>query len=276
LNYELEIQPIFVQNGPAGNIAVLSNYSSELPLFEAATQKVYAQAGIRVVWDAPVTYTNSAFYTLDGTGYGGGQGGTILQMQALVETPGHSQSANPQTLNLYFTGANGGVLGTSDQSTNWVDPLSFDSVTFKNGGTVSESVFNSLSGNYSLTTTPHEIGHVLGLNHDVVLSGPPYYSTTPLTFASGNLMYAGLLGATTLGSIWNGTTGVGILSANDVALLRLNTQLVLSSPGFSYDYSTGNVSAVPEPSEYALAAGLLAGLYAIGRKWKTRGAASGK
>ena len=269
LDKVLVVQPIFLQNGPGGNIAVQSNYLSQLPLFEQAAQKVYAQAGVRIVWNSPVTFVNSTNYTIN----------TFNQVDSLVAAYGGGLGS---PLNVFFTGPNATYNGVSQQSAN-VDKSFSSNVDYKNGSTISESVFNSGSGHFSLLTLPHEMGHSLGLDHDAILSatepsGYNYpasvsYSGTELAQGSNNLMYAyqSAYGVAALGSIWSpsSTSGYGVLTSNQIEMLRLNPLLQPSS-GYSYNYATGSVSAVPEPSTYAVALSALAGLYTIRRRWKAK------
>ncbi|MCX6954950.1 MAG: M12 family metallo-peptidase [Verrucomicrobia bacterium] len=255
LPYQLVVNPIFVQNGPAGNIAVQSNYASSIALFQEATQRVYAQAGIRVVWQAPTVFTtnNSSFYTI-----GFGPQGS-LDVDNLTQASGNGASGSATILNLWFTGPTPtGTLGVSQQSNN-LHSFSLPDGDIKHGATVSESIFVP-SGSYSLTTLPHEIGHVLGLDHNAIISGQggPAFNqglgTSSTVLTGGNLMAGGTVGATTLGAITtDGSTGFGLLTANQITMLHLSP-MVTTNPvaGDTYNYS-----AIPEPASYALAVGSL-------------------
>lgn len=257
LPYQVIINPIFVQNGVGGNIAVQSNYASSFALFQEATQRVYAQAGIRVVWDTPTVYVSSTYYTIaDGTA-----------VDNLVQTSGNGGIFNNRTVNIWFVGPNGGTLGVSQQSSNVGSGAFLPNPVIHYGGTVSENIFSSTY--YSLTTLPHEIGHVLGLTHNAIQPGPSYGNSPPL-LTGGNVMTGGSLGATTLsgttGITGDGVTGFGLLTADQILMLRLSPMVTANS----VSNDTYNYSAIPEPSAAVLATSLLTGICALGYRWKNR------
>jgi len=267
LPYQVVINPIFVQNGPSGDIAVQTNYSSSLALFQEATQRVYAQAGIRVIWQTPTVFTSSTYYTISA----GAQGS--LDVDNLSQAPGNGAINSATTVNLWFTGPTGtGTLGVSQQSFN-LHTFAFPQGNIFHAGTVSETVFNPASPYYSLTVLAHEIGHVLGIDHNGILSGQGGvafnqglgYNGPALT--GTNLMTNASLGTGTFGSITtDGSTGFGVLTANQIAMLRLSPMVTTNTVvGDTYNYS-----AIPEPSSFTLAVSIVAGICVAGRRWKKR------
>lgn len=262
LPYQVVINPIFIQNGAGGGVAVQTNYASSLTLFQDATQRLFAQAGIRLVWQAPSTYVSSAFYTI-----GAGAQGSI-DIINLAAAPGNGAApTNANIVNLWFTGPTStGTLGVSGQSTNLVTGIFSTQVIYKYA-TVSETVFNSASY-YSLSTIAHEIGHVLGLKHESVIPDTNYAGVnfSGVSVPANNLMKGETVGATSYDQIFSPTNtgGFGVLTAEQITMLRLSP-LVTANPvaGDSYNYS-----AVPEPATEALLAGVFAGLSVMGyRRW---------
>lgn len=262
LPYELVIQPISIQNS-LGYQALLGNptYVSELSLFQAATQEIFAQVGVRLVWDPFNTYVDSTntFYTITGSD---------VQLAALTDTMGHgqsvkttySQSAVPgDVLNVWFTGPNTSVLGYSQQST--YAPLAITGNVFKNGVTVSETIFNSASY-YSLTTLAHEIGHSLGLWHYTIGSSPNFTVSSTEVSIDNLMRNTGFHRVTNISEITtNGTTGYGILSPIQIQVM-LSNPLIHINPNASDTYTY----AIPEPADFSLIAGFLVGAY----KWWRR------
>lgn len=204
LPYELVVKPIFVEDPVSGHISVLSDYASSFAVFQEATQRVYAQAGIRVVWETSSVYVASSSNLYD---LGSGETASI-NMGDLTQTAGHGQSTTPKTLNLWFTAPTStGTLGISEQSTNVGTGAYTRDPIIRNGSTVSETIFIP-GAYYSLTTLPHELGHSLGLNHNVIDAGPTYSSTL---LTGGNLMNGGIVGAQTMSDITtDGVTGFGL------------------------------------------------------------------
>lgn len=261
LDKMITIKPIFVANG-AGYTSVLSNssYAADFATFQAATQRVFAQANIRIVWEASASFASAANYTSTGTSF------AVSQLVAAAGAA-NVKSSNLNAINLYFTGVSGSLLGASEQSL-W-DSGGFASPQGVNA-MVTESIFIP-GGTYSLTTIAHEIGHVLGLDHNAISAGSPYLTNTPLT--GGNLMAQGVGATTFTGITSDGTSGFGILTANQVSFLRLFEPVRPNSTvGDTYTYSN---SAIPEPADFALVASAVAGLVVIGRR-RSRSAVAGK
>lgn len=278
LNYQLEIQPIAIQSTTGHS--VLTDYSaSQITLFENATQRIFAQAGIKLVWDSWNTYvdgTNTnqgvSFYQINSTdaniqlgytqyGLNGGYG------QSANTT--YSQNAKPgDTLNLWFSGPiASGILGYSENSTNvGLDSLQPDPI-FRNGSIVSDSVFGSTY--YSMTTIAHELARPLGLDTSNITSGPNYngpgpaYGSTEITDKS-NVMYPNtdFYRVTDINEITtDGTTGYGIFTQNQIDMMKLSPFITTLSSTEYYTYSS-----VPEPSDYALIVGAMAGLLVFYRR----------
>lgn len=276
LPYQLTVKPIYVQNGPGGVIAVQTNYSDQISLFRDATQALFAQAGVRVYWESDSIHVSATHFTIPLS-----TAAAQTWLGELTDTAGNGQSPNStyptpatgSTLNLWFTGSSGGVLGFSHQSFNTPQSAIITTPVLRNGGAVAESIF-APTGNRSLNVIAHEIAHVLGLTHNVINpynanpSASYYSNSTVLAPLTRNMMADGYLGATTLDQITrDGVTGHGILTANQIELLRLSPFIVANTtPGDMYTY------AIPEPATVALFVGVGAVLFAIWRR-KTRAAA---
>lgn len=247
LPYQLVIQPIFLNNG-SGYTAVLSNstYTARLTTFQEAAQKVWAQAGIRLVWQAPTTFTDANFFVTD----------TPAEMQNLARNAGHGQSSTTTTMNMWFTGAAGSIYGLSEQSTV---NQSGSTVSIRNGVTITESAFAA----NSVDVIAHEIGHNLALNHNTVVA---LLNTSTATTIE-NLMYGGDPGVTTLTNIYPNGLQRDQLTADQIGkvLQVLGTafaplSLVQANTVLNDTYS---YSAIPEPAHISIAGAGAVGLFVL-------------
>lgn len=256
LTKELVIKPIYINSGSSsspGTTAILDNPTllAKISLFQDATQKIFAQASIRVTWEPYTIYYDgdrgTSYFNLDGLSTFSGD--NVLEMLDLVGRPEsnptiHGGSASPTTLNLWFTGTQNPGSGLSVQSTN-----EGRSPVYLNGATVSQTIF---AGNY-LGAVAHELGHVLGIGAT--------HSTI-----STNLMYTYGI-STTLDNIFPNGAQYGQLDPTQIGLTGTSgiyfNPLIHDNP-VANDYYT--YSAVPEPQQYAAALSLLVGLLAFRRR----------
>lgn len=244
LPYELTIQPIFVGNG--STLAVQDNAAllSKMDLFQDATQKIFAQAGVRVNWLTPNSFHDAAFYTIN----------DISEVDHMATIPGFEKNADVTVLNMWFVGSINGGVGLS-RAINWENSLL---TTAPNGVTIAESVFF----NDWLAVIAHEIGHNLGLAHEPgnLMSETVETSATSLDVlgwqpGGGPHGPYGLLTGAQIARIHENPTRFVALDG-DTSLIRLN-----DTPGDFYEYSP-----VPEPHHYALCCGATIGVLAWWRR----------
>ena len=136
----ITIQPIDVCDNSGNNCANAGD--ATLNALEAATQAAWAQAGIGITFLKTQTYDNSAYQsvTADLT-----TNAPADPARSLMRDPGHSQSSNPQVLNLYFV----------NQLTDVHNPGALlRGFSFTNGNGM------ILGPKPVLDTLAHEIGHV--------------------------------------------------------------------------------------------------------------------
>ena len=235
----MTVNIIEVGNG-SGYTAVGTTYAANLAAYEQATQRIFAQVGVRIVWGTPSIFVDAAHFTVsDVTDLG--------NLSADYEVANGTLNIN--LLYVFFTGNNGGTLGVDPQSIN-IPLFSSPAPYIQNYAAVSESIFGTTYK--SLDVIGHELGHSLGLTHflpgtTALPNSTNYYYDFAVTQSSpepiANLMYANNAGVTTIGQITsNGTTGKSIISPNQLALMSLSP-LITPSPGYQFDYSTNTVSA---------------------------------
>lgn len=259
LNYQITINQVFLSNGTT--TAVLSNptYTSRLATFQDATQKIFAQAGIKVNWQTPETLTSAQFYVLDNT----------TEYESLVRPSNPTsvkQDSTYSVLNLYYVSAYGASLGGSSawglSEQNFIDG-SNNYVGYLNGVTVSEAGFSA----NSIDLLAHEIGHNLTLTHNVL-------PANTVALGVSNLMYSGNTNVTSLNDIYSpGGTGLQRDQLDTTQKSRLQNLYTLAGSSFSFIQplavpETYYYSAIPEPATSALIAGALLGSGACG--WRMR------
>lgn len=254
LDFQITINPIFISNGTTTAVLSNSTYVDRFAVFKEATQKIYAQAGIKVNWQANETRVDSTYYVVD----------NLTEYNALI---GLYTDPLPHVINMYFVQNYGSSLGgtnawgLSEQNFVQGSPLSF---TALNGVTISESAF----ANNAIDTIAHEIGHNLALTHNVL-------PANTVALGISNLMYSGNPGVTTLANIYSpGGTGLqrDQLDSNQLSVLRtlysVNdtfSPVQPLSPTETYTYT-----AIPEPATTALVAGA-AVLGVVGWRRRRRG-----
>jgi hypothetical protein len=167
----LTIQPIAVCSDAGTDCA---DADGMIERSRAVTQAVYDQAGTSIVY-LPTRFYNETDYltiTLNPTGL-------TDEARQLLRTPGHLQSENPTTLNMYF------VDRLQDQA-GQANALGFGFIN-GNGIIVGEAAL--------IDTIAHEIGHNLGLDHNTlgaggaanIMTGVGRRSPTSLADISGGL-----------------------------------------------------------------------------------------
>ncbi|MBE9227285.1 hypothetical protein IQ264_17810 [Phormidium sp. LEGE 05292] len=144
------VQPIQVCNDLGNSCA-----NPDRKLFEAETDKIWAQAGIDVDFLSWNIFNETDFLSVTGS-----------EFNSLTLTPGHGQNSDPLVLNMFFVNLLEGAYGIG-----WLG---------LNGIAIADDVFSFNGGIGRLDTIAHEMGHNLGLGHDNFGSG-----------GSDNLMTAG-------------------------------------------------------------------------------------
>ena len=161
----ITVQPIDVCDNSGNNCANAGD--ATLNSLEAATQAIWAQAGIGITFLKTETYNNSAYQsvTADLT-----TASPSDPARSLMRDPGHGQSSDPQVLNLYFV----------NQLTDVHNPGALlRGFSFTNGNGM------ILGPTPVLDTMAHEIGHNLGLDHTTFGAG----AATDLMTAGDTRLY---------------------------------------------------------------------------------------
>jgi hypothetical protein len=135
---------IFVQPIQVGDDAGSDYANPGRELFEAATDKIYAQAGIDIKFLPWNTYNNASFQNIT----------TTAQFNSLISTSGHGQNASSSVCNMWFTK----TLSLDDDGTASVLGLG----TINGNGT---AIANQAINNNELVVLAHELGHNFGLRH---------------------------------------------------------------------------------------------------------------
>lgn len=165
------VQPIDVCNNLGGACAPITGLSA----YESFADATFAQAGIGFAFAPVVKYDNSGFLNPQADSTASAVFDTAHQ---LVRTPGHQQSANPKTLNIYFVN---NIVAT----TNGIPVNPFMGVygygLIGGNGAIIATAPDKLGRVAALDTVAHELGHNLGLFHVDVppLAGPNSIYNTP-------------------------------------------------------------------------------------------------
>ncbi len=189
------ILPIQVGNG----LGSFGNAGQEL--FLAETNKIWAQAGLTFNYLPFTSIVSSDFFVLDNQ----------TEVDNLFATaPGASMT--PTTISMWFVSDHFDAYGEA----NGLGGLSSNKIV------IADSVFNE----GRLDTIAHEVGHLLGLDHDDLGVGVDF------------LMRSGAdrVTPTTIGDIFPDGTGLDRLTASQIFIARADAK----------------VTAVPEPSSFIL------------------------
>jgi tetratricopeptide (TPR) repeat protein len=148
----LFVQPIQVRNNSGGSPA-----NPAMQVYQAATDKIYAQANVDVNFLPFSTFNSTSSLTIANN----------AAFNALVTTAGHGQNSNANVLNMWFVN----TLPAEDGRTTF--GLGRQNA---NGFAIANNTFTK----NRIDTIGHEMGHNLGLDHTTFGAG-----------AANNLMTAG-------------------------------------------------------------------------------------
>lgn len=141
--------------------------TSGLAAYESFADAAFAQAGIGFAFAPVVKYNNSAYLDPRADSTGSSVFDTAHQ---LVRTPGHDQSTNPKTLNVYFVN---NIIATTNNVPNGAGVYGYGLIG--GNGTIVATGPDAHGYVAALDTVAHELGHNLGLFH---VDAPPLNTTS--------------------------------------------------------------------------------------------------
>ncbi len=150
----LTVQPIIICDNAGLNCAP----NSGLAAYETMANTIFDQSGIGVAFAPPRFYNNANFLTphVDTT-----TSGLFDTAHDLLRLPGHGQSTNPNTLNVFLVdnivSTTNGVVNTSVHSYGYG--------LIGGNGVIIATAPDSLGKVAATDTMAHELGHNLGLAH---------------------------------------------------------------------------------------------------------------
>lgn len=170
------IQPIDVCTSDGSACAPLGTAAaplSGLSAYESFADAIFAQAGIGFAFAPVKYYDNSAYLRPQADSTGSAVFDTAHQ---LVRTPGHDQSPNPKTLNVYFVD---NIVATTNGVPNGAGVYGYGLIG--GNGSVIATAPDAHGRVAALDTVAHELGHNLGLSHVDIppLTGPNAVYDTP-------------------------------------------------------------------------------------------------
>jgi hypothetical protein len=191
--------------------------NSELQFFEAATDKIWAQAGIDILFLDAKTLNNSSLQQVDGI--------DIFK----PSSSGKMASSDPMVLNMWFVKEiTGGIFGETFTANFANLPFNDELVGLS---VIADNIFaeNNSSNKDRIDTIGHEIGHALGLpashiNGQTGQDNPPTnLMAFGLTDGSGRIVPNSLDDISPMGN------GYDTLTQDQIALV-MNSQLVTAIP----------------------------------------------
>jgi len=213
IDKRVTIQPI-VMRSTDGSIAA----NPQVEIFEAETDKIWAQAGIDFEF-LPVVYYDNNLYTNVST--------DIFEpnsFYSLALDPGHRQSANPLVINLWFVRTIDGSATASGYSLQSKD--NFGTLIERNGVSIADPAFAYGGGAGMRDIFAYEVGRNLGLDN-----GTPGASSDP-----NNLMKSSGPYPTSITNIYPDGAAYGHLTSEQVAMARRFSFAVSLPAAQQYSY----------------------------------------
>lgn len=198
IDKQVTIQPI-VMRSTDGSAAA----NPQRQIFEAETDKIWAQAGVDFQF-LPAIYYDNSLYTNVST--------DIFQpnsVYSLALDPGHQQSSNPQVINLWFVRSIDGGASASGYSLQSTENY-YGFLIERNGVSIADSAFAYGSGAGMRDIFAYEVARNLGLDNGTLgAPGDP-----------NNLMKPSGPYPTSITNIYPDGTAFGHLTTSQIAMAR--------------------------------------------------------